>query len=238
MAPKIRRGILGVRSQDLLTVEERMARLRSCAPAVTAVAVPSSAASLSLPGHVRAPPPPAVVAASSFGVSAAPAAPLRSDASVVKYARRGSASTAVDALHHEGLDVLLDTLVTDRFAASARGNSAACNRTWAGFHSSVFGGSVPVTPLSAQLITAVAALFKRGNYRSFSNYSSAIKAFHIEEGHAWTSLLARTMGWCARSVARGLGPARQSQPLPLHRLVGLVAVKTPLSLQGGVLCGV
>ena len=73
-----------------------------------------------------------------------------------------------------------------------------------------FGPQVPVLPLTVEKIQGVAAQFKRGRYRSFSNYVQRMKDEHEEQGHIWTRPLARTMKKCVRSCERGIGPARQS----------------------------
>ena len=73
-----------------------------------------------------------------------------------------------------------------------------------------FGPQVPVLPLTVEKIQGVAAQFKRGRYRSFSNYVQRMKDEHEEQGHNWTRPLARTMKKCVRSCERGIGPARQS----------------------------
>ena len=73
-----------------------------------------------------------------------------------------------------------------------------------------------MTPVTIRSLVLTGALFKKGGYRSNSNYLSAIKAAHIEAGYDWTQLLAHTDGWVARSVVRGIGPARQSCSFAFH----------------------
>ena len=43
----------------------------------------------------------------------------------------------------------------------------------------------PVIPLTPRSLVATGSLFKKGGYRSFANYISAMKGRHIEEGFLW-----------------------------------------------------
>jgi hypothetical protein len=110
-------------------------------------------------------------------------------------------------------------------------------RTWTAFHVRVFGSaddlsSLPMFPATARSIIAVSALFKAGDYRSFANYLSAVRAQHIELGFSWDQLLEATGRWCTRSVLRGSGPARQSAPFRLHSLLRLSDDMAPLCAGG------
>eukprot|EP00971_Amphidinium_carterae_P030469 599430-Amphidinium_carterae.1 len=64
----------------------------------------------------------------------------------------------------------------------------------------------------------VSAAFKAGGYRSYTNYLYRAKERHIELGYMWTAELELYAGRCKRSVLRGLGPGKQSLPLPVERL--------------------
>ena len=80
-------------------------------------------------------------------------------------------------------------------------------------------GSVPVLPPTPGKISIVAAVFKRGGYRSYPNYVSTAKRRHIEAGHAWTIDLQLAFKDALRSVARGQGPPRQAAEISV-RAVG------------------
>ena len=137
----------------------------------------------------------------------------RSDAPVIRHARRGSVAVATDALQHVGLGSLIGDLMEDRMAKTATGPNASLLKTWTRFHHMAFEGETvetPVLPITPCSLVATGSLFKKGGYRSFANYISAMKGRHIEEGFLWTQLLSHTANWVTRSVTRGIGPARQS----------------------------
>ncbi len=112
----------------------------------------------------------------------------------------------------ESLKLAVGRLNRDKFAATSRKTYAArlswwrrqrrahCGRPW---------------PLSIDLLQAAAAILKAQGYRTASQYLYALKRHHITLGFTWTDSLARELVDCGRSCARGLGPAAQSQPLPL-----------------------
>lgn len=60
---------------------------------------------------------------------------------------------------------------------------------------------------------------KFANYRSFDNYASRAKRAHIEAGGVWTQDLELEVKDASRSVNRGIGPPRQSAPLPMDKLI-------------------
>ena len=70
-------------------------------------------------------------------------------------------------------------------------------------------GPAPL-PLTPAGIEAVAALFKASKYRSFSQYMPIAKELHIGHGYPWDEFLGRMATLCIRSVARGMGPAKQA----------------------------
>jgi hypothetical protein len=160
---------------------------------------------------------------------------LRSDAPVVRNVRRGSAVGALDALADFGVQTLVEELVQDRSARSSSAAVASWLHTWERFHGAAFSQTspaVPLVPVTVRGIVAVASLFKRGGYRSFANYATAIKSAHVGAGYEWDQLLSHTMTWCTRSVMRGVGPARQSQPFWFKGLLSLNRSPAPL-VSGG-----
>ena len=187
-------------------------------------------------------PPPSTASSSSrhevpSSTAAVQPAPLRNDLAVVRNIRRGGPQAALERANAQGMDTLISELHTDREAASGRGGKDILIRTWARFHSmaaqreecSQLG---PMLPLTQAGVVAVASLFKAGGYRSYPNYWSAVKLLHIESGYPWTDLLDVTGRWVTRSVLRGIGPARQSRPLSMAKLLTLESTEEPL-IEGG-----
>ena len=214
------RGTPGQLSDPYETLESRIKRLRGdaadaadhTASQTTRVALPVSvpAASLMTP-HVTTRP--AAAAPQSTQVdSSVPAdsyvvLPLsrsssaaRSDVPNVRNLRRGSASVAVSELQHHGLHQLVNELIEDRYAKTSKGPLASYRVTWTKFHRLVYGPDAPIIPLTVECIVAVASLFKKGGYRGFGNYMTAVKALHIEADHPWSDLLGHTVTWVTRSV--------------------------------------
>ena len=81
-------------------------------------------------------------------------------------------------------------------------------------------------------LVCVASLFKKGDDRSFNQYVSSLKGFHVEAGRAWTQEIEYARAWCKRSVLRGIGPARQSHELDLPAAIQLPDSETPWSDNG------
>ena len=137
-----------------------------------------------------------------------------------------------------GMQSLVDDLQRDREAASGQGVRASHLATWTKFHNTALGldaaaaGGTPVFPLTPDNIVLVAALFKAGDYRSYANYLSDMKGYHLDHGHAWTENLIHVGRWTTRSVLRGIGPARQSQPIPLPLVMSLQSQLDPLVANG------
>ena len=84
---------------------------------------------------------------------------------------------------------------------------------------------MPALPLTVDKIAAVASALKAGSYASFANYASRPKAAHIDaySSHRvpWSGELRHELAKAQRSVTRGIGPGRRSQPLDILRLAGL-----------------
>lgn len=62
------------------------------------------------------------------------------------------------------------------------------------------------------------AVLKEAGYRSAANYVSRAKEEHVKLVGTWPCRLEEAARLSARSAVRGIGPARQSAPLDLHRL--------------------
>ena len=97
---------------------------------------------------------------------------------------RGSRNLAASATTDETeKQEALEDLVTDFAARSNVRPRETQQTTWEYFHTKWFGPEVPVLPLTVEKIQGVAAQFKRGRYRSFSNYMQRMKDEHEEQGH-------------------------------------------------------
>ena len=162
MVPKRPRpGLLAPRSEDLLSIDERRARLvrnrivadvgSSVAPAGT-----RSFDSVTAAGSVPA--------SSGYAAAKARQAPYvarpttRGDVPVTRNVRRGGPHLAADQLLTHGLEHLIEDLRRDREAASGRGGTASLLSTWTHFHGLAFGVDSLVLPLTVRKLIAVASL--------------------------------------------------------------------------------
>jgi hypothetical protein len=151
-----------------------------------------------------------------------PTAPLRADVPAVKAYQRGSFAKALSIVQSPELrGQAIADLRLDIHAASARNPRQAKLNTWeelaraAGFDKPFF--------LTRELLDVVMGALKGANYRSASEYMYLARQEHIVryEGLSQsTSLYIRAL---ARSVKRGLGSARHTAELPLHRFPELGA---------------
>ena len=91
-------------------------------------------------------------------------------------------------------------------------------QTWAQVHAAWWSyespTAIPVLPLTGPKIAAVGASLKAAGYRSTYNYATAAKDRHLESGYPWDEVLERAIKLFNASCSRGVGPARQSEPLP------------------------
>ena len=127
-----------------------------------------------------------------------------------------SARALTAASSRASKDKALRALEDGLYAASSRGPQAALIRTWTKFHQAWFKGTRPVIPLTPEGLKAVGAMFKCGGYSSFRNYIYAVKSEHVRQGHLWNQVLDKTTRDVIRSVLRGLGPAKRSDPLHVN----------------------
>ena len=106
--------------------------------------------------------------------------------------------------------------------------------TWTVYHQRWHGASVPVLPLTAAKMQAVAAQMKAQNYRSFPNYLSALRGFHLDAHHVWTAELERARLHCVASTQRGIGPPRQCAEVKPSLICALGLSTEPLCDEGPV----
>ena len=140
---------------------------------------------------------------------------------MIRNVQRGSASDAALALQQLGSEAIVEELLLDRVARTGVAPAASMLNTWHKLHDLAFQHAtepVPMTPVTIRPLVLTGALFKKGGYRSYSNYLSPIKAVHVEAGYEWTQLLVHTGAWGTRNVVRGMGPARQSCSFAFHKL--------------------
>ncbi len=122
------------------------------------------------------------------------------------------APTRTTITSRESLALAVGRLNRDKFAATSR-KSYAARLSWWRRQRRAHGGRP--WPLTIDLLQSAAAILKAQGYRTASQYLYALKRHHISLGFTWSDSLARELVDCGRSCGRGLGPAAQSQPLPL-----------------------
>ena len=228
MSPKRSSHLKHIPLQHPSVLESMEAKLKRLRPSPPEEGSTAPAAAASVPDGTRA-------YCMSASTPPTPSTFTRSDAPAIRNVRRGSASEAISSLRSEGETALVDDLIRDRNARSSTASRASLSSTWHRFHLEAFGTSAadpPVLPVTTRSIVVVGTLFKRGGYRSFENYISAIKAEHIEADFGWTQLHAHTARWVDRSVGRCIGPARQSCSFNFAKLCRLPRLAEPLVPQG------
>ena len=175
----------------------------------------------------------------------------RADAPRMALTRRGSMSDAMAAgsSEHSRLEALL-RLTEDMHAQSSRAPRCYLITTWTRLHNRWFNEGtallqelVPTIPLIPVKVQAVVSMLKAGGCRSTPNYVSRIKEEHIIAGHAWDEQLNLYAKKSNASALRGIGPARQSAPLPLREVAKLevewlpAAPHGPLGIQPLIIAG-
>ncbi|CAE8719354.1 unnamed protein product [Polarella glacialis] len=160
----------------------------------------------------------------------------RKDVPIVKYAKRANLSKVAEMLSSDtNKRLAVDQLEKETCAASSFAARNILLGTWLEFHRSFYGAQGPEPlPLTVESLRDVSAVFKSGNYRSYPNYLSRIKAEHIERGFDWTQQLDVAARKYKRSVMRGLGPARQSSEFNLALINELSLDEHPLCEGGPV----
>ena len=126
-------------------------------------------------------------------------------------------------------DVQLDEAITEfrRDVKSAGDTSHFNAATWRDFHEEVnwsrFGllSDEPAIPFSPLKLEVIGAVFKRSGSRICKNYIDAMKTEHTLAGHSWSVQLDMCYSRFNASTSRGMGPARQSEPLPYRRMAQL-----------------
>ena len=190
----------------------------STSAAMTARSAPTPAPSTPRPRTAPATPTP-MPAPGTLRPMPAPGTPRHPG---VDYTSRGGAEGAFAAASSSSSRAIaVVNLETDMHAASSYATRKSTLGTWLRFHQEWFGDSVEPFPLTEEVLTAVAAMFKAGRYRSFPQYLSRAEEEHVRHEHAWTQVLDWVAKQCGRSVTRGIGPARQSAGFSVADVVNL-----------------
>jgi len=155
-------------------------------------------------------------------------------APIIRRTTRGHFPDEDDRLTEVRKVALLDELEKDVVALSTAESRASHRVTWTRFHMRWFGVEVPVLPLTPVKIQAVAAQFKAQGYRSFPNYVSTLKDFHLSS-FEWSDELARASTRATKSTQRGIGAARQCRVIPITELFALNVGSVPVC-DGGPVC--
>ena len=151
----------------------------------------------------------------------------RIDQPVVRVSGHADPSAAMESASNKVNKIkAIDALNTAMYAASSQAPQQALLRTWERFHLAWFGSSIPVYPITIGSLKAVSAMFKCGQYTSFRNYVYAAKSNHMRLGFPWHQQLDRCTKDCLRSVLRGLGPSKRSDPLIMDRALSAAATLT------------
>ena len=141
----------------------------------------------------------------------------RPDLPTVKHFVRGDKAKALKAV--ENKPAALKELNEDKFAKSSIGPRDSLIKTWSEFHEAWFQGRVDPFPLTNVIMDALASMFKQGEYRAVANYFSRAQEEHLDLGFDWSYSLTKGRRLAVRAATRGMGPARQSSPLPLEKIM-------------------
>ena len=147
----------------------------------------------------------------------------RRDKPVVKDTKRGDKKRALEIAADP--ELLQDAIAVYEKEIRSSGDTSEFNvKTWFDIHEAVnwkgigMDFELPALPLTPRIITVIGAVMKAAGYRSTKNYMSAVKAVHIQRGHRWNEQLDLAAHNFNLSTTRGVGPVRQSEPLPFDRV--------------------
>ena len=71
-----------------------------------------------------------------------------------------------------------------KYANSSRAGKITHLRIWTKLHKKRFGNWTPVLPLTPEKIRAVASQMRKRHYRSFQNYMSTLRRWHVKKGYS------------------------------------------------------
>lgn len=164
---------------------------------------------------------------SSYGPQGVMRTRNRSDQPIVRTSGHADPLAAMSSARNKlNKTKAIEALNAGMYAASSQAPQQALLKTWARFHMAWFGSTYPVYPITVGTLKAVSAMFKCGQYSSFKNYLYAAKANHMRLGFPWHQQLDRCAKDCVRSVIRGLGPSKRSEPLNMDRALAAASSMT------------
>ena len=150
---------------------------------------------------------------------------------------RGSKKAALELLRNPAKrKAAMEAYRRDKRSA---GDTSCFNlATWEEYHKEWYdaepGLNPPAFPLTPEHIEAVGCVMKGSDYRSTYNYLNAAKRHHQRLGFQWDDRLELAGREFTMSTQRGLGPARQSEPLAFERLIKTDIGDAPLNSSGPV----
>ena len=110
-------------------------------------------------------------------------------------------------------DAAIEEMERDIYTAASKRSSTARLAWW---RIRADARSIQPYPITKNKLTLMAALLKKGRYRSAQQYLYTVKKEHSRLGHSWDSELDERMADARRSCARGLGGSQQADPLLLE----------------------
>ena len=147
----------------------------------------------------------------------------RKDTPVTNYAIRGDKKLGMQVAGNP--DLLDEALGTYRTEVRSSGDTSdAYIKTWSYFHGKVNWARLgepepsPVGPLTPKKVEVIGAILKISHYRSTKNYITAMKRHHRLQGYEWSDQLELAHSAFVQSTLRGIGPGKQSSPLPFAKL--------------------
>ena len=172
-----------------------------------------------------------ISAASGQPISAARPGDRR-DHPEVRAVRRGNKRLAMDAAENEETKrAALSELEKNFYSKGSDSQRSSAWATWTDFHAGWFKDEC-FLPLTAVIIYAVAAMFRKGGYRSFKNYLDIAMGRHIDAGYVVTDELERAGRKAERAVKRGMGPSAQAGTFDVAALALASADRTPNTRKG------
>lgn len=160
-------------------------------------------------------------------------APRRRDLQVIAPKARGDAKVALaTAEGPEELRMAINELQRTKVAPTTTGPKRS--RETLVFEILSKAGLGSPTPVTLQKVRTVAAVLKRGKYRSAALYLSALKGLHLRAGLQYFDYLMAEQADCVRSCLRGLGVPTRAPEVRLAWAVRASAQWKPITDGGPV----
>jgi hypothetical protein len=145
-----------------------------------------------------------------------PSAPLRAGVPVLRAYKKGSTKAALEIIQSENLrQEAVAALKRDVYAASATDPRQSKLDTWETLaRAAGFEAPFRLTP---DLVSSVMGALKAASFRSAAEYLYIARQEHVARYEGLSQSMCLLIRQYARSVRRGLGAARHTEPLPLER---------------------